>query len=98
MVQRGGDEPIQSKTAVVASFLQKGLSLAEKIPLIESVASVVKGVCEFYLGLEAQYITEAVVSKFKGLDDQKISILIKGMVIYLGEFPNFDKLLTQEGK
>lgn len=53
MVQRGGDEPIQSKTAVVASFLQKGLSLAEKIPLIESVASVVKGVCEFYLGLEA---------------------------------------------
>lgn len=67
-----GDEPIQSKTAAVASFLRMGASLAEKIPLVESVASVVKGVCEFYLGMESQFVSEAIVSKFRSTEDRQI--------------------------
>lgn len=51
-----GDGPIQSKTAAIASFLQKGLSLAEKIPLVVSLASMIKGVCEFYIGMEGQFV------------------------------------------
>lgn len=47
--------------------------------------------------MEGQFVSEAIVSKLKDLDDREISIQIKKMVLFLAESPNFEKLFTEEG-
>lgn len=72
--------------------------MAEKIPLVESVASMIKGICEFYVGMEGQFVSQAIVSKFKHLDEREVNILIRKMVLSLVESPNFEKLFMKSGR
>ena len=47
--------------------------------------------------MEGQFVSEAIVSKFKDFDDREISIQIKKMVLFLAESSNFEQLFPEEG-
>lgn len=59
---------------------------------------MIKGVCEFYLGMEGRFICKTIVSKFKNMDERELRIHIKKMVLSLAESPNFEKLFQEQGK
>ena len=59
---------------------------------------MIKGICEFYVGMEGQFVSQAIVSKFNHLDEREVNILIRKMVLSLVESPNFEKLFLKRGK